>query len=65
MKPATELALLCQQRTWDKDLILWVGSETRLQQLLGTLPVVVLDLLDLFDGCRWTTRTPAPSCSGT
>jgi hypothetical protein len=49
MKPPAELARLVQQKTWDKDLVLWVGSENRLRELLGGTPTVELDLLDLFD----------------
>jgi hypothetical protein len=49
MKTLTELARLVQQKTWDKDLVLWVGSENRLRELLGATPTVELDLLDLFD----------------
>jgi hypothetical protein len=49
VKTAAELALLVQQRTWDKDLVLWVGSENRLREVLGSAPLLVLDLLDLFD----------------
>jgi hypothetical protein len=49
VKTAADLSLLVQQRTWDKDLVLWVGSENRLREVLGSTPVIVLDLLDLFD----------------
>jgi hypothetical protein len=49
VKTATDLTLLVQQKTWDKDLVLWVGSENRLREVLGSTPVIVLDLLDLFD----------------
>jgi hypothetical protein len=49
VKTPADLARLAQQRTWDKDLVLWVGSENRLREVLGAVPVVDLDLLDLFD----------------
>jgi hypothetical protein len=49
VKTADELASLFRQKTWDKDLVLWVGAESRLRELLGTVPAAELDLLDLFD----------------
>ena len=49
MKTLVDLARLAQQKTWDKDLVLWVGSENRLREVLGAVPVLELDLLDLFD----------------
>jgi hypothetical protein len=49
VKTASELARLAQQNTWDKDLVLWVGSENRLREVLGSVSVLELDLLDLFD----------------
>ena len=52
MKPLSDLALLVQQKTWNKDVVLWVGSEARLREALGNTQVVVLDLLDLFDPQR-------------
>jgi hypothetical protein len=52
VKTEAELAQLVQQKTWDKELVLWVGSESRLCELLGATPVTVLDLLDLFDPDR-------------
>ena len=38
------------QRTWDKELVLWVGSEAKLLPVLTGVHVDRLDLLDLFDG---------------
>lgn len=49
MKTATELGTLLRQRTWDKDVVLWVGPEAALIETLGQIPHVALDLLDLFD----------------
>jgi hypothetical protein len=52
VKTPSDLALLVQQKTWDKDVVLWVGSEARLRESLGSAQVAVLDLLDLFDPNR-------------
>ena len=49
MKSAEHLQSLVRSRTWDKELLLWVGSEKSLQQVLGAVKFIVLDLLDLFD----------------
>ena len=49
MKTAADLAVLTRQRTWDKDVVLWVGAEHTLLHALGQTPYEVLDLLDLFD----------------
>jgi hypothetical protein len=49
MKPAQDLAALVQQRTWDKDLVLWLGSEDSLHKALSKARVEVFDLLDLFN----------------
>jgi hypothetical protein len=49
MKTAADLAALTRQRTWDKDVVLWVGAEQALLHILGQTPSAVLDLLDLFD----------------
>ena len=38
-----------KQHTWDKDLILWLGSEQKLLEVLRPGSYEVLDLLDLFD----------------
>jgi len=52
MKTAADLAALLRQKTWDKDVVLWVGSEPALLHTLGQSAYAVLDLLDLFDeGC--------------
>ena len=52
MKTAADLAALTRQKTWDKDVVLWVGSEHALLHTLGQLSSTVLDLLDLFDEDR-------------
>ena len=44
-----ELATLVRQRTWDKELLLWFGTEAKLLPFLATVHVEVLDLLDLFE----------------
>ena len=49
MKTAADLTALTRQKTWDKDVVLWVGSEHSLLHTLGQLSYTVLDLLDLFD----------------
>ena len=49
MKTASDLSALTRQKTWDKDVVLWVGTENALLQILAQIPHVVLDLLDLFD----------------
>jgi hypothetical protein len=49
LKGPTELRSLLKQRTWDKDVLLWLGSEKSLFETLGSAEPVVLDLLDLFD----------------
>jgi hypothetical protein len=49
MKTAADLAALTRQKTWDKDVVLWVGAEHALMPILGQTPHVVLDLLDLFE----------------
>jgi hypothetical protein len=49
MKPAAQLHTLIGSRTWDKELVMWVGSEKDLQQALGAAKYSTLDLLDLFD----------------
>lgn len=48
MKGLTDLQRLLKQRTWDKDVLLWLGSERSLLDALGAVNYVVLDLLDLF-----------------
>ena len=49
MKTAADLGALTRQKTWDKDVVLWVGSEHALLHTLGQISYTVLDLLDLFD----------------
>jgi hypothetical protein len=49
MKSSADLTALVQQRTWDKDLVLWLGSEDSLYNALSKARVEVLDLLDLFN----------------
>ena len=49
MQTHDELAELVRQRTWDKELVLWFGPESKLLPFLATVHVEVLDLLDLFD----------------
>jgi len=49
LKGITELQTLLKQRTWDKDVLLWLGSEKSLLNALGSTNQVILDLLDLFN----------------
>jgi len=49
VKRPSELSKLVRQRTWDKDVILWVGTEADLLDTLKSVKIVTLDLLDLFD----------------
>ena len=49
MKSAANLQTLIGSRTWDKELVMWMGTEKALQQALGPGKTVILDLLDLFD----------------
>ena len=49
MQANEELAQLVQQRTWDKELLLWSGPEAKLLPALTGVQVETLDLLDLFD----------------
>ncbi len=48
MKGVADLKALVKQRTWDKEVILWLGPEKPLTSALGSTKHVVLDLLDLF-----------------
>jgi hypothetical protein len=50
MHGLAEFVGLVGQRTWDKELVLWVGSEAKLLPVLSGVHVDRLDLLDLFDG---------------
>ncbi|RJR44063.1 MAG: hypothetical protein C4576_13490 [Desulfobacteraceae bacterium] len=49
MKSASDFLTLIGSRTWDKELVMWVGSEKELQQALGSAKSLTIDLLDLFD----------------
>jgi hypothetical protein len=49
LKGIGELQALLKQRTWDKDVILWLGSEKSLLCAIASTKHVILDLLDLFD----------------
>ena len=49
MLATTDLSQLLRQRTWDKELNLWVGPERPLRELLEGLRVETLDLLDLIE----------------
>ena len=49
MKRPSELTKLARQRTWDKDVVLWVGTEADLLDALKHVKIAGLDLLDLFD----------------
>jgi len=49
MKTANDLATLLAQRTWDKDVVLWIGAEKKLMDTISAIPHTGLDLLDLFD----------------
>jgi hypothetical protein len=48
MPESAELAQLLIQRTWDKELNLWVGPEGPLRAQLEGVRVETVDLLDLF-----------------
>jgi hypothetical protein len=49
MKSAVTLQALIGSRTWDKEVLMWIGTEKALQQTLGFVKYCTLDLLDLFD----------------
>ena len=49
MKGIADLRVLLKQRTWDKEVVLWLGSEKSLLDAFGSAKCVSLDLLDLFD----------------
>jgi hypothetical protein len=48
MQSNAELANLVRERTWNKELILWYGPESKLAPFLKGIQVDALDLLDLF-----------------
>ena len=50
MPETAELSQLVRQRTWDKELNLWVGPERQLREQLEGLRIETLDLLDLVTG---------------
>jgi hypothetical protein len=50
MPETAELSQLVAQRTWDKELNLWVGPERELRTLLHGVKLQTLDLLDLIVG---------------
>ncbi len=49
MKGGNELRALLNHRTWDKEVLLWHGSEKSLLEALASTKHVTLNLLDLFD----------------
>jgi hypothetical protein len=49
VKSVAHLQTLLKQRTWDKEVLLWIGPEKELLQALGPARIQVLDLLDLFN----------------
>ena len=49
MKSLAEFQALLRQRTWDKEVLLWLGSEKSIVGALGSTNHIILDLLDLFD----------------
>ena len=50
MAATDELSRLVNQRTWDKELNLWVGPERELRARLEGVKLETLDLLDLIVG---------------
>jgi len=48
MQNHEEFVNLLRQRTWDKELILWHGTEAKLLPFLVGIQVDALDVLDLF-----------------
>ncbi len=48
MQTIEELGQLLEQRTWDKELVVWFGPESKLVPALTGVQVETLDLLDLF-----------------
>jgi len=49
MNGAMELRSLLRQKTWDKEVVLWLGSDAILKDELLAHTVQELDLLDFFD----------------
>ena len=50
MPDTDELSQLVSQRTWDKELNLWVGPERQLRAQLEGVRLETVDLLDLIVG---------------
>lgn len=48
MQPHDDLSNIVRQRTWNKELILWLGPESKLRPLLEGIQIRDLDLLDFF-----------------
>ncbi len=48
MKGIADFKTLVRQQTWDKDVLLWLGSEKLLVATLSPNKYVTLDVLDLF-----------------
>ena len=44
-----DLSKVLSQQTWDKELILWLGPESKLLSSLTNVQVKTIDLLDMFD----------------
>lgn len=49
MKGTNEIRSLLEHRTWDKEVLLWLGPDKSLFEALASTKHVTLDLLDLFD----------------
>lgn len=49
MKTSNDLRALLKNRTWDKEVLLWVGPEKVLSEAVSSSNHITLDLLDLFD----------------
>lgn len=49
MKGGNEFRALLKHRTWDKEVLLWLGPDKSLLEALASTKHVTLDLLDLFD----------------
>ena len=52
MSAVDDLGAILKQRTWDKEVVLWLGSDADLRDAVAGMKVVELDLLDLFDENR-------------
>lgn len=49
MKALAELEKLLRQKTWDKEIVLWLGPDTALKDALSKYTAHELDMLDLLD----------------